>query len=1049
MALSILTTLSASAQIVYQCDFEDAAQRAEWTLNVGTQASQVENQWYIGQEGNFSEKGSHGLYISSDGGQTARFKSTKASYIVCYDEISTLTPGTYTLSFDWRAMCGPSTLLYVDWVPAGTATNSGNSLSRTWFTSTYKVGEVRGKRLWQSAQMPLTVTAADSPGKLVFVWYTNGTEGNPEPPSICIDNIVIRQATGTRCNAPSKPTINYDKNTRSVTLTWAGGSGLYDVRDYNTNDGHLVEYSAVNANTLKLNLYSEGEHIFYVRSLCDEDSTTVSQWVASDAQFVWIPGIRCIDYMDIGRGGNFNGQCYTGDYDSYRASGKPLTPEYIPDKTSFSGLHQMHTSKDEIVPVTTIGGGLPTVPEGEIASIRVGDVTYSGNNGKSSSIEYKYTVLQGMSDLLDIKYAVVMQAGGHGNENPSFRLDVLDGQGLPLASSCTQINFIVGMGDQEMWHWEGEPNGYDVPAWCDWQKLTVSLRPYVGQTLTIRFSSIRCDVNTHYACGFFTMGCRSGDVDGLACGDTSTDHFDAPAGFTYRWYKEKDPLKTTVGTAQRFNINPDDADIYMVECHTLYDPDCYFTLTCNPNPRYPVAQIDTTRTSANCQNLMMFANSSVIKIINRVTEEVMSEEDPLYTCVYHFGDEEEGQADTEFTGLNLSHEYPAEGGHFDAYVVASMNDGMCTDTAWFSFDLPDLVHTAMDDTVHICRPETYTIPGTREVIDHDTIYTTYSRNKYGCEAPSDHYVFFHDSVKAESAEELCEGGYIVFEGDTLRETGIYRYVLNTQYGCDSILMMDLYVIPRLEVEIPDTVEICGEEGNMLVLPIKPLKGKYNGVTVLFDSLSQQSFERSYTFGPDDAVEIPLPEGVLPDYYSMTLDFATDACPADARQMTAVVHYAASVIDQKYGFIGLLNEHYNYGGFEYIGYQWYQNGQPLLGDTLSYIHVTDADLNTEFYAEVVRKSDGVVLTTCPIIYNGGQTALHNANGSVTVTPTVLSAGQSMMVSGGQSATIYDALGRQWGSIALSETHMNVVKAPEASGIYFVVVDQHETVKIIVR
>lgn len=1038
VVLLFAAVLPVRAAIHYSCDFEDATERAQWQLNVGARGPQCESKWFIDEAGNFSQNGHFGLFISSDS-INAVYTSNQAMYVVASRNL-TLPVGTYNLDFDWRALTnGDATGIKVAWVAASTATNSNNSGSNPRWMQTAQIGTtLRGSRMWNTAHFTFNVTAADSQGKLVFLW--DAAKDKPKPPSGCVDNITITDPA--TCNTPT----NLTYNTQTATLSWASGATMFQVRDYSANDGSVLEYDSVTTKRLVMNLQSEGTHLFLVRALCGEGSW--SAWV-STSTFVWIPGSRCIDYLDLGISGQHAGICYTGDFETFIKNNHQGQVGMVDNGPSAaSSMHTLHTDMTEIDPNTTVGGGLLTVPDGEIASVRLG--AYTGA-GESARIEYKYTVQPGVSDLLDLKYAVVMESGGHGqnwatdgDQQPSFRLDVLDSRGQQLASTCTHKDFIVGFGDTQSWHWEGDPTRSGTIAWCDWQKVTVSLRPYVGQTLTIRLTSIRCSYDTHPAYAYFAIGCRDGGLEGIACGDFATDHFTAPDGFNYRWYKEDDPSRTTLSTEQTFNIDPHSADIYIVECHDLLDPGCYYTLVANPNPRFPEAQLTYDVKSSNCQHLVTFTNSSFIRMVDRETGATLEVQDPIYDIFYDFGD---GSSEMH-TGLSHTHAYSAEGGSFDVKLVAGMNNGMCEDTLTYTIDLPDLLHTGSADTLHFCTPDYYVIPNTNDTVRSDSVYSTYASNQYGCEAPYDHHLFFHAPSHDSTVVELCEGGYVDFEGKRYTETGRFEVDLKTVHGCDSTLALILTIIPRLEIDAPDTIDICADDP-FIFIPYDVIKGRVSAVEIGLDEKAQErGFLPSYSFDPDSVIKIPTPENLHPGYYRLMLNMGTPDCPSDPTYVVLKVRYASSVIAQKVDLIALLNEDYNGGGYRWTSYQWYKNDLPMLGETTSYVVVSDMDQDSKFYCLLIEE-DGTVMETCPIYYSQARTALDDVKDALVVTPTVLDPGQQMLVSKGGHAAVYDALGRLVASYEAPAAMPFTMPAPSQTGVYLVVLNHKESVRILVK
>ena len=237
------------AQTSYSCDFEDAQERSKWTRNAGTQGEKCENKWYIGPIGNFDPNGrnGYGLYISSDDGKTSSYTTKSGSSVVVYREIQ-LQEGDYFLDFDWRALGVKNASIEVFWTPSSLNTNSNPKGTYSTNLGQYKLGGdtvLYGSISWQSIRMSMHIDADKADGKLVFIWNCAKNGAVPNLPAACIDNISITPYTKD-CEKPEFPKDNkgnitaYDKNT--ATLSWTKGSGVYQVRDYNMEDGKVVFY---------------------------------------------------------------------------------------------------------------------------------------------------------------------------------------------------------------------------------------------------------------------------------------------------------------------------------------------------------------------------------------------------------------------------------------------------------------------------------------------------------------------------------------------------------------------------------------------------------------------------------------------------------------------------------------------------------------------------------------------------------------------------------------------------------------------------------------
>ena len=71
LILTVFLTVAqeVKSQMVYSCDFENASDRAAWTLNTkpaNRPNLTLENNWYFGAPGQFGTTGQYGLFISND-----------------------------------------------------------------------------------------------------------------------------------------------------------------------------------------------------------------------------------------------------------------------------------------------------------------------------------------------------------------------------------------------------------------------------------------------------------------------------------------------------------------------------------------------------------------------------------------------------------------------------------------------------------------------------------------------------------------------------------------------------------------------------------------------------------------------------------------------------------------------------------------------------------------------------------------------------------------------------------------------------------------------
>lgn len=1022
MAASLLAFSSLTAQTVYRCDFENPAEQSQWVLNKMLRQTALKDLWNIGQPGQFGLSGHNGLFISDANDGTQAVASGQQVYTVAVRQLN-LAAGNYTFLCNYRNMSHSSAKLHIWWMPQSYAkitSNNGIIDFSAWTNAGGRriVGDLYGSSAWMPVNQTFSITSSQTAGQLVIVWES-AMATTPIPPAACVDDIEI--IAGTPC-AVAPTNLRFDKGAFQWNGSW---TDRYEVLMYNSFYDVFDSAHIVTGNAYTPQLTEEGYCYIYVRKLCSD--STHSPW-SREGTFVWMKGKRCIDYMDYGTQLSNAGVCYTGSHSS-SASHSTLsfsnTPKMV-DKgyASSESMHTLHYDRSETDPYS--GGRLPTVPAGEVASVRLGAYTGSGEDAR---IEYKFRVNPGQSDLLDLKYACVLNSGGHGSENPFFQLEILDQRGRQI-EGCTHAYFVADMtGSGGKWHQNGDT------WWSDWDKVTVSLRNYMNQTLTIRLTASRCVFDTHFGYAYFTIGCRSGDLEGITCGDYSTDHFTAPAGFQYQWYSQDDPART-LSTDQVFNIDQRDTTIYVVDVISTVDGErCSYSLTANPNPRFPEVEVVAKQTVANCTNSVTFTNTSYVAIVNRLTHNKERSEEMVEEVLWDFGD---GSAVLSSSEALVSHDFPNTGGTFNVHISASMSSGICVDDTVITLSYPDLLHTGSTrDTVHLCRddyPNGYEYRKGHVVKTDTLVVVSTGLNIYGCDAPNERQIYFHESSYSQLDTNFCEGGFIDFHGNIYNETGDYKVTIPTVFGCDSTMALHLTVIPRLEVAMQDTFVVCADDPSFHI-PYTVIKGRMGRLAVLPDSAAiRQGFLPDLTFQPGEEVIVPLPQRLEPGNYGFRIQLGTPDCPSDDHYIYLKVRYPSSIIAQKNDLIALLNADYNVGGWSWTGYQWYRNGVELAGANTSYIVVSDIDQGAEYYC-LLMNADGLIMESCPIIYHSAHTALSNIE-VLEARPTCLWPGETITLNRGGNIQVFDALGRLvscYESPVYDEAH---IPAPAQPGLYLI-------------
>ena len=102
------------------------------------------------------------------------------------------------------------------------------------------------------------------------------------------------------------------------------------------------------------------------------------------------------------------------------------------------------------------------------------------------------------------------------------------------------------------------------------------------------------------------------------------------------------------------------------------------------------------------------------------------------------------------------------------------------------------------DTIYgnICEGESYTEHGFNE--SSEGIYTNVLTSALGCDSILVLDLKLRQHYELTSTMEICQGEEYLFGDRILTETGIYKDTLDSEYGCDSIVELHLFVYPIYE-----------------------------------------------------------------------------------------------------------------------------------------------------------------------------------------------------------------------------------------------------------
>lgn len=140
----------------------------------------------------------------------------------------------------------------------------------------------------------------------------------------------------------------------------------------------------------------------------------------------------------------------------------------------------------------------PVVCPGGNFSLRLGN---NGIGGIADRIEQKFMVNPSNANFT-YKYAVVFEDPGHTPaQQPSFQIEMLDSNKVQIP--CTFYNVTAGQGIP------GFLNSPSCPSviYKPWSSVVVDLTNYIGQNVTIRFTTYDCALGGHYGYAYIDGSC--------------------------------------------------------------------------------------------------------------------------------------------------------------------------------------------------------------------------------------------------------------------------------------------------------------------------------------------------------------------------------------------------------------------------------------------------------------------------------------------------------------------------------------------------------------
>ena len=291
-------------------------------------------------------------------------------------------------------------------------------------------------------------------------------------------------------------------------------------------------------------------------------------------------------------------------------------------------------------------------------------------------------------------------------------------------------------------------------------------------------------------------------------------------------------------------------------------------------------------------------------------------------------------------------------------------------------------------------------------------------------------------------ETITEGATYIWNEQTYSEKGSYTQNFTTAEGCDSIVTLNLTVNP-LTYDILAHIQ-CADDP-YIEFDVTASDGLFHQLQFVFTpkAIAQHFHDTIVDYSTS---QILIPNSARAGLYDVAISPRFNNQVLDTRNIQFTLLYPSSVLDQHWDdFIGVLTHNFN-GGYDFISFQWYKNGQPMAGENHSYTY--QALEMGAAYSAMLEEQDGTKLMTCEII------AMPQTE--ISIYPTLLQPHQIMRLHNTTDITIwlYDNLGKMiYTNSFYPGDHQ--LAAPQNTGVYIIRIQQAgksskiETKKLIVR
>lgn len=1024
-----------------------------------------------------------------------RQPSNEGTLYVFFDDASKLITGT-----DEYQLLQYTNINRADGIPPRVLEKARYVTTKMPSTAASRTQEMKNTQGWTNVSIDagvgtnyserFTTNTSKRQQALVFVWI-NKHSTDSLGMGACLDNIQIASATVAK---PTDVRVTPECADSSFTISWNSGLDGYMVGYRKSESGSWRTYTYTGSVapvrlSYKIKGLKDGVYDFRVCGWKKYYNSTTQSWMTDTTGYVsvsnvllYCPENQCINFADLD-----NAVCTYGPEGAINRYVHKVDHGWD-DVLSLHTVNTDQAAYDIRAYDPATGERLKLIPDNAMVSVRLGnwydpstnaqhpdnkaidDPNASSKMINGSTMTYSFVVDSANSAILLLRYAMVFSAYETPNhskkESPYMKLSVLDEQGDMVGGFCGTQQFYCPayktdsdkpyQEDErqrkivdEHWHIYSKNDfpvnnkelGFNSSCdiwWKDWSTMGLNLSEYAGQLLRVVIEVQGCTQSAHYGYGYFTLGCASATIDTEQCGESPTATADAPAGFDYLWYAEKDTAlfragvlhdpvdghSIVVSRTAELTVKAGDSQIYI--CHLSYkdSPDCFFELPTRLMPRNPEALHTYSLSAEQCKNLLTLRDSSQVISYDESGQKVLMSREVDYSQ-WTLRSLSTG-VNTNFSGTEFVYEAAKTGDSIVVIHTAYISDGECEDVLMDTIVMPDI--STPDNNIFdtICDNHRYSFAG--KTYNKDGVYYDSLLNRFGCDSVQILHLHVKPTSMRNIVDTICTTQLpYVFEGTYKGEPKRYEFTndknyitsdnyvikLDNRFQCDSTINLELTIIPLLNAQVERVPVLCSDGGGFS-LAYHVLDGDFDSLKVSFSPEAIRAGWHDTTIYHDPYAHPVIPpadrqldyeysETLLPDkYYMYVRFFQHPVCQYDRIDTIPVdIRYANSIIVQKWNdVLALLDEKYNVNHCTFSQYQWYKNDQPIPGATKPYLYTGEnLDFTADYKVLLTRTDDKVQQFTCSF-----RPEQRDIQGDVTY-PTIVTAGSKIRSRLDASATVY--------------------------------------------